>query len=283
MGTGEEEGTGERSIDRLQTKGEEAETERVKRAWREPVVGSLAEILERVPPAKADGRYSIPGAREILADYWFFVSLTNRRPTRAEMTERMPRWKTFFRDFRDLERVTGVIWEKTKKGWKKRGGLGWLGEKRGLPLMGRSMTLEPVNEQGVVMLFGEMAKELGFVIERVGTGFPDCIAARKVGGEWKTVRIEFEFVTSRFDHDPAGCDLVVCWEHDWKECPVEVMELREMVGSLRGPGGKAAECGVRNGGGRRGCHPLGRLSGVSKLREPGLGVCRIEEGAASGR
>ena len=243
---------------------------REKAPWREAVVGSFEELLERVGRAKLDGRYFMPGSREILADYWFFVSLTNRRPTRGEMTKRLPRWETFFRDFRDLERVTGVIWEKTKKGWKKRGGLGWLGEKRGLPLMGRSMTLEPVNEQGVVLLFGEMAKELGFVIERVGTGFPDCVAARKVGGEWKTVRIEFEFLSSRFDHDPAGCDLVVCWEHDWKGCPVEVLPLAEMAKGQIERGARSAERGAGGACSLAKSTPsaLARGGGFWETREP---------------
>lgn len=33
-------------------------------------------------------------------------------------------------------------------------------------------------------------------------------------------------------HDPAGCELVVCWEHDWPECPIEVLELRGVVERL---------------------------------------------------
>jgi hypothetical protein len=34
----------------------------------------------------------------------------------------------------------------------------------------------------------------------------------------RRVRIEFEFRSKSFHdhgHDPAGCDLVVCWKHDW--------------------------------------------------------------------
>jgi len=187
------------------------------------VVGSWEELLAGVPIPKRDGRYSIPVAREILVSYWGFVSETGRRPTRKEMGARMPRWGEFFKSFRELERVVGVLWEKGKRKDARKGV--W-GEVCGQTRIGNGMLTEPVNEQGVVLLFGAMAKELGFVVERIGTRFPDCVAARKVGGEWKTVRIEFEFVSSRFDHDPAGCDLVVCWEHDWKGCPVEVMELK---------------------------------------------------------
>jgi hypothetical protein len=43
-----------------------------------------------------------------------------------------------------------------------------------------------VNEQGVVFLFGMVAKELGYMVEVVQTGYPDCEAKDKlkaVGGK----------------------------------------------------------------------------------------------------
>lgn len=194
-------------------------------------VGSFAEILEGIPEAVIEGRYTMPVARQVLADYWLFVAQTRRRPTRSEFERRRPEWRGFFKSFRELERVTG-------RGGKKQDAVErelW-GAKCGEMMAGRRMLNEPVNEQGVVLLFGEMAGELGFLIERVGTRFPNCVASRRVGGEWKEVRIEFEFLSSRFDHDPAGCDLVVCWEHDWKGCPVEVLELRSERGMALGTG-----------------------------------------------
>ena len=30
-------------------------------------------------------------------------------------------------------------------------------------------------------------------------------------------------------HPAAHCDLIVCWTHNWKECPVEVLELSKLV------------------------------------------------------
>jgi hypothetical protein len=92
----------------------------------------------------------------------------------------------------------------------------------------RSLQHAPVNEQGVVLLFGMVAHDLGFVVERVQSGYPDCEAKRRVkGGRYERVRIEFEFRSGNFNHPPEGCDLVVCWEHNWRECPVVVLELRE--------------------------------------------------------
>jgi hypothetical protein len=102
----------------------------------------------------------------------------------------------------------------------------------------RGLQHAPINEQGVVFLFGMVAFDLGFVVEGVGTGFPDCEAKRtvsKTGDVWERVRIEFEFRSRNFrehGHDPAGCDLIVCWEHNWPECPVEVLELRSAIDDL---------------------------------------------------
>jgi len=105
----------------------------------------------------------------------------------------------------------------------------------GEPLHGRPLLHEPVNEFGVVLAFGMMAKELGYVVDSVAGAFPDCIAKRRVGEKrWEAVRIEFEFRSRNFvghGHDPKGCDVIVCWEHDWPDCPIEVLELKPaMVG-----------------------------------------------------
>jgi len=101
----------------------------------------------------------------------------------------------------------------------------------------RGLRHAPINEQGVVLLFGMVASDLGFAVEGVGTGFPDCEAKRTVSktGHLERVQIEFEFRSRNFrdhGHDPAGCDLIVCWVHNWPECPVEVLELRSAIDCL---------------------------------------------------
>lgn len=73
------------------------------------------------------------------------------------------------------------------------------------------------------------------MVEAIQSGYPDCAAKRCVDtklNRWKRVRIEFESCSSNFrahGHDPAGCDLIVCWEHDWPECPLEVISLRSVI------------------------------------------------------
>ena len=46
---------------------------------------------------------------------------------------------------------------------------------------------------------------------------------------WAKARIEFEYKASSFEqhgHDPERCDFIVCWENDWPDCPINVIELK---------------------------------------------------------
>lgn len=103
----------------------------------------------------------------------------------------------------------------------------------------RGLQHAPINEQGVVYLFGMVSFELGFVIEVIRTDFPDCEGKRLVNenkGLWERVAIEFEYKSNNFKeqgHDPNKCDLIVCWEHDWSDCPIEVLELKSKIKELK--------------------------------------------------
>jgi hypothetical protein len=94
----------------------------------------------------------------------------------------------------------------------------------------------PMNESGVLYLFGTVSERLGFVVTLIQTGFPDCLALRLVDVDrWQPVRIEFEYESRNFLrhlHDPSQCDIIVCWKHNWPECPLEVIELSKIVGQI---------------------------------------------------
>lgn len=101
----------------------------------------------------------------------------------------------------------------------------------------RGLVYAPVEENGVIFLFSKLNTDLNLNIETIRKGFPDCIAKRYIGkGQWEEVLIEFEFRSSDFKRHGhlqsmakgTKCDMIVCWEHDWKECPkeIEVLELR---------------------------------------------------------
>ncbi|MBI4825410.1 MAG: hypothetical protein HY807_03180 [Nitrospirae bacterium] len=129
----------------------------------------------------------------------------------------------------ETTKKTGIaqVWNKTT------------GPEFGAPISFRGLTHAPINEQGVVYLFGMVSYELGFIVEAIHPAFPDCEAKRCVDSKkkrWQRVRIEFEYVSSNFrqhGHDPQQCDLIVCWEHNWQECPLEVLELRTILKTLR--------------------------------------------------
>jgi hypothetical protein len=100
----------------------------------------------------------------------------------------------------------------------------------------KSLSCAPVNELGVVYLFGVLHDTFDFQIESIQPGYPDCLARRRVGSNrWEEVRIEFEYESRSFKthvHDPSGVDVIVCWVHNWKECPerIEVIELSSLLG-----------------------------------------------------
>ena len=91
----------------------------------------------------------------------------------------------------------------------------------------------PDCEHAVVFLFGLVFKNLGFEIEKVQQRFPDCIAKRKTKTGEELVHIEFEFKSKNFNHDKEKCDIIVCWEDNWKGCPIEVIELKEEIKKLK--------------------------------------------------
>lgn len=105
----------------------------------------------------------------------------------------------------------------------------------GPPFDSSALTNAPMNELGVVFLFGMLAAELGFQVESLRSEYPDCEARRQIQpGKWQRVRIEFEFESRNFPahrHDPAQCDIIVCWKHNWTHCPphIEVIELSKIV------------------------------------------------------
>jgi len=100
----------------------------------------------------------------------------------------------------------------------------------------RGLRHAPINESGVIYLFGMVSHELGFMVEAVHAAFPDCEAKRHIGeNRYQRVRIKFEYKSSNFishGYDPAGADMIVCWVHDWQDCPLEALELKSVIDKL---------------------------------------------------
>jgi hypothetical protein len=115
---------------------------------------------------------------------------------------------------------------------------------RSLPINFQGMRYAPENEQGVVFLFSKVAKRLGFPeIDIIQPQFPDCWVHRRTSSGVARTWIEFEFHSSGFKQHLTKHKgvfkkirpkrgIVVCWEHNWKECEkyVEVIELKSLLG-----------------------------------------------------
>ena len=100
----------------------------------------------------------------------------------------------------------------------------------------------PTSEHDVEQMFGAIADELGFEIIGNRNSFPDCEARKKVKADrerWEKCLIEYEFSSQDYKkhkHPLGGCNLIVCWQHNWVDCPIEVLELQQAIKNL--PGGK---------------------------------------------
>jgi len=101
------------------------------------------------------------------------------------------------------------------------------------------LVYSPINEQGVVYLFGLIANDLNIRVESIQQGYPDCTAIRYVGkGRWERINIEFEYKSSNFNHDPDKCDVLVCWEDDLqgeKRSPLKGLEIIELKSIINTP------------------------------------------------
>jgi hypothetical protein len=58
----------------------------------------------------------------------------------------------------------------------------------------RGLVYSPMNENGVIFLFGKVVEDLNMYIEEIKPGYPDCVGRRFTGKGWEEVSIEFEFI-----------------------------------------------------------------------------------------
>lgn len=85
------------------------------------------------------------------------------------------------------------------------------------------------NEQGVVWTWAQVAGKLGYEMVDIRTEYPDAVMLSPAG---QRIAVEFEYKSGNFithGHDPAECDLVVCWSADKVLDGVEVVSLQSLL------------------------------------------------------
>ncbi len=102
----------------------------------------------------------------------------------------------------------------------------------------RGIEYAPVDTRGVIFIFGLVSEELSYIIESFGTD-SFCFSGKRnlslKNERWESVNIGFA-LNSR-DLKNSGritkkCELLICWKHEWKECPIEVLELSSVLPGL---------------------------------------------------
>lgn len=105
----------------------------------------------------------------------------------------------------------------------------------------RGLIYSPINEQGVVFLFGRILEDLNLYIEEIRIKYPDCVARRYTRKGWERIYIEFEYLSSNFiqhNHDPSECNMIVCWKNDLSNAEkknlhgIEIVELKSLIEEL---------------------------------------------------
>ena len=96
------------------------------------------------------------------------------------------------------------------------------------------------SEDMVIFRFGQIYRFLGlhgFLFKDEGKGELDAVAYLDSEAK-EEVRIEFELNSSNFirpGHDADKCDLLVCYEHDWREAPgnIDIFDFKSLFDTFR--------------------------------------------------
>lgn len=106
----------------------------------------------------------------------------------------------------------------------------WSRPAKAQPLSNIGLLFSPRTHEEMVFLFAKLHDKVGFpYIKQVQSAYPDVCALDRDGKERK---IEIEVLASQFDHQPKGCDTIVCWENDLETTPKdwpEIIQLRDYM------------------------------------------------------
>jgi hypothetical protein len=96
----------------------------------------------------------------------------------------------------------------------------------------RGFVYAPVNETGVIALLAAMVEDLRLQVEEVRPHAPHYIVRRQTRRVWERVAVACAYKSSELQAQAwalEGSHLIVCWEHDWPDCPLDVIELPTVI------------------------------------------------------
>ena len=98
------------------------------------------------------------------------------------------------------------------------------------PLNKLGLLFEPQTHEEMMFLFSKLHEKAGFpYITKIQAAYPDVYA---LDNDRTVKRIEIETYASQFDHDPKGCEYIVCWENDLESVPEdwpEIIQLKDYL------------------------------------------------------
>jgi len=99
----------------------------------------------------------------------------------------------------------------------------------------RGIVYAPVNRAGVLFLFSRLLDEFDMMVEEVSENCDYVITRRRVNSgdraldQWERVIVSIAYRSSDLrDNDGAENGLLICWYHDWQECPYHTFELKSL-------------------------------------------------------
>jgi hypothetical protein len=99
----------------------------------------------------------------------------------------------------------------------------------------RGFVYAPLHAWGVFSLFSTVIRELRLQVEEIFPHTPGCAARRRTARGWESIVVRCTVHSSDMRvhaDDLASGSLLICWEDDWPECPVRVIELRTVIQRL---------------------------------------------------
>ncbi|NLI16704.1 MAG: hypothetical protein GX409_10515 [candidate division Zixibacteria bacterium] len=109
----------------------------------------------------------------------------------------------------------------------------------------RGIVYAPINRAGVLLIFSRLLDEFEMLVEETAEDCSYIIARRRVdtgqpgSNRWERVRIALAYESlemqpaNKTDTDFDGtADLLICWQHNWPECPLETFELRSIFADV---------------------------------------------------